>query len=328
MLSILPTTPTGATVSVKAVHLGRVAAMPSSFFYTPTGVARLGSSSYTAPIYAFLIEGKERVMFDLGIRKDEQTYPPRVQKAYAGMRKTGPVEFEVDQEAHEKLPAKGVSLDSVKAVIWSHRHIDHIGDMSKFPSTTRLVVGEETELRPYPELEMSGITHGDIDGRDIQKIPFSSGDLTIAGLRAFDYFSDGSLYILDTPGHCAGHVSALARVTPSTFVLLGGDCCHHPGSLRPSPHHAGCPFVPADTPTLPLGDGMYDDVDTARNTVEKLAVLDANEDVLTLLAHDDTLSDVMKEIPDNVDDWKEKGWKSKVMWKFKENLRGMAAGAL
>lgn len=71
---------------------------------------------------------------------------------------------------------------------------------------------------------------------------------------------------------------------------------------------------------------MYDDVDIARNTVEKLAVLDANEDVLTLLAHDDTLSDVMREIPDSVDDWKEKGWKAKVMWKFKENLKGMSAG--
>lgn len=71
---------------------------------------------------------------------------------------------------------------------------------------------------------------------------------------------------------------------------------------------------------------MYDDVDVAKNTVEKLAVLDANEDVLTLLAHDDTLSDVMKEIPDSVDDWKEKGWKAKVMWKFKESLKGMSAG--
>lgn len=98
-------------------------------------------------------------MFDLGIRRDERTYPPRVQKAYASMRETGPVEFTVDQEAHEKLPAKGVPLESIEAVIWryasaffsvinglicqvfSHRHIDHIGECCRTSVEISLVDG-------------------------------------------------------------------------------------------------------------------------------------------------------------------------------------------
>lgn len=43
---------------------------------------------------------------------------------------------------------------------------------------------------------------------------------------AIDLFSDGSVYILDSPGHMIGHVNLLARVSPINWVYLGGDCCH------------------------------------------------------------------------------------------------------
>lgn len=58
----------------------------------------------------------------------------------------------------------------------------------------------------------------------------------IGAFPAFDYFKDGSLYLLDTPGHCVGHLCALVRTTtnPDTFVFLGGDAAHHCGEVRPS----------------------------------------------------------------------------------------------
>lgn len=71
---------------------------------------------------------------------------------------------------------------------------------------------------------------------------------------------------------------------------------------------------------FPLGTGMYEDVELASKTLEKLGELDAHEDVLTLLAHDATLKGVVDELPGSVDDWKEKGWKEKVMWAFKDLL--------
>lgn len=43
---------------------------------------------------------------------------------------------------------------------------------------------------------------------------------------AIDYFDDGSLYIIDTPGHITGHVNLLARTGPGRWTFLGGDCCH------------------------------------------------------------------------------------------------------
>jgi hypothetical protein len=45
--------------------------------------------------------------------------------------------------------------------------------------------------------------------------------------RALDFFGDGTLYLVDAPGHFEGHITALARVAPGTFVFLGADTCNN-----------------------------------------------------------------------------------------------------
>ena len=55
----------------------------------------------------------------------------------------------------------------------------------------------------------------------------------MAGFPAvIDFFGDGSVYIVDAPGHLFGHVNLLARVADKRWVYLGGDCCHDPRILR------------------------------------------------------------------------------------------------
>lgn len=45
--------------------------------------------------------------------------------------------------------------------------------------------------------------------------------------RAYDYFGDGSLYIIDAVGHLAGHVNILARTSEDgAWIYLGGDSAH------------------------------------------------------------------------------------------------------
>ncbi|KAF7299975.1 Metallo-beta-lactamase superfamily protein [Mycena kentingensis (nom. inval.)] len=65
--------------------------------------------------------------------------------------------------------------------------------------------------------------------KDVENFDFSTAKLNFSGLAAVDYFGDGSFYLIDTPGHFPGHLTALARVTPSSFVLLGGDTFMNPG---------------------------------------------------------------------------------------------------
>ncbi|KAJ5777889.1 hypothetical protein N7520_001135 [Penicillium odoratum] len=196
---------------------------------------------------AFLIENDaqgKRVMFDLGSRKDYWNFPPAVQRAIGTKSLIGGMR--IDKDVSEILEEGGVSLKSINSCIWSHYHWDHTGNMSLFPSSTSITVGNGVKasgvLPGYPIDPKSSVLASDFANRDLIEIYFKSS-LSIGGFPAHDYFGDGSFYLLDSPGHCPGHICGLARTTPSsaeggaTFVFMGGDICHFTGVFRPTPEN-------------------------------------------------------------------------------------------
>jgi glyoxylase-like metal-dependent hydrolase (beta-lactamase superfamily II) len=50
--------------------------------------------------------------------------------------------------------------------------------------------------------------------------------------RVMDIFQDGSLYIVDAPGHLPGHINLLARTEIDQYVYLAGDACHDRRIMR------------------------------------------------------------------------------------------------
>lgn len=224
------------------------------------------------------------------------------------------------------------------SVIWSHYHWDHTGNISLFPPSASLVVGpgfkaHDTLLPGYPDNPKSPVSASDFAKRTLHEVSFPSSSPTIGSLKAHDFFGDGSFYLLDTPGHCQGHICGLARVTPSpdaTFVFMGGDICHFAGDFRPShayplpdpipegvlDRHASfpvpcpCSLFTDHHPRVDSGDleakktmpwyevtdhprAAYVDVPTARDSVKKMQAFDDSEDVLVCIAHDPTLLEVL-----------------------------------
>lgn len=47
-----------------------------------------------------------------------------------------------------------------------------------------------------------------------------------------DVFQDGSLYIVDAPGHLPGHINLLANTGNGQYVYLAGDACHDRRIMR------------------------------------------------------------------------------------------------
>ena len=43
---------------------------------------------------------------------------------------------------------------------------------------------------------------------------------------------------------------------------------------------------------------------------------DAQENILVMIAHDNTMLDVVDFFPHSANDWKSKGWREKGLWKF------------
>jgi hypothetical protein len=186
-------------------------------------------------------------------------------------------------------------------------------------------------------------------GRKLVEVSFEQNGgaaLQLGPSRAYDYFGDGSFYILDSPGHTHGHLAALARVTPdpqngagNSFILMAGDTCHFPGQFRPA---VGRPF-PHDysaTGYSGLGAlvhrlieqtkgteslfGMDErnvvDMGHAEESTRKLQMFDALDNVWVIVAHDRALLGRVEFFPASLNDWKHRGYADKVRWGFLEAL--------
>ncbi|EPQ56220.1 Metallo-hydrolase/oxidoreductase [Gloeophyllum trabeum ATCC 11539] len=334
MTTSLSIPPSNATVDVKILNAGNLH-LAASLFMRPVVP---GHENFVIPIYAFLVEHPakdKKVLFDLGVRKRLEELSPATSRVLEALRCTADVEKDVATQ----LTEGGVNLASVNAIIWSHTHYDHTGDTSTFPGTTELIVGPGTKahvLPPYPENPNGSLLASDLEGRKVTELTSEDFTLTLGNFRAHDYFGDGSFYLVNTPGHCPGHITALARTTPTTFILLGGDTCHHPGQFRPNAaiqRHIPCPSTllsnlsamhfPKHTPEALTLDSdpepflaiaaepptVYDDPPTARQSIKNLGMFDGSPDVLILLAHDASIQHLLNFFPQKANDWKERGWK-------------------
>lgn len=243
------------------------------------------------------------------------------------------------------LNAASIPLSSIDLAIWSHHHPDHTGDLTLFPTSTSLVVGPGfmTRSLTHPNAE---VFQEAFEGREVIELDYGSSSNSsasipkIAGLRAIDWFDDGSFYLLEAPGHTTDHIMALARTSADKFVLLAGDGAHHCGAFRPSPLMP----LPSSTPvslcslferahlspgafrTTPIYEAiapLVEDPVAHRITLDALKTLDASPDVFVVIAHDASLLDVLEFFPAaDLTGWeKEPSKKDVVQWRFLNDFR-------
>lgn len=300
--------------------------------------------------FSFLIESRhcnQKVLFDLAFMKDlDDRMPPSLKALFAGHEDMGGIdEF---QNVPDTIQAQGIELSEINAVIWSHAHIDHVGDLSVFPPNTDLVVapGLKTSCMPgYPTNPDAFVLDSAFQGRRVQEVDFATSTTSIGGFRAVDFFSDSSFWLLEAPGHTHHHLCALCRTTENSWCLLGGDACHNVAQLRPNqfrplpdnilasmlgrtppPEQGGYAQIPRPVRTAKessfygLALGMQEDLKEAEQTVEKLTAFDGRDDVMIVIAHDATLLNVLEFFPQDINDWKARDWAAQGRWLF---LKGM-----
>ena len=84
-----------------------------------------------------------------------------------------------------------------------HLHWDHTGNPSKFPQSVKVILGpdlKENNMPGWPTKPDAEFREEDISGHEV--IELSKGDfqINVGGMPGFDYFADGSFYLLDAPG--------------------------------------------------------------------------------------------------------------------------------
>lgn len=116
----------------------------------------------------------------------------------------------------EQLQRIGVDPAQVSLVGISHYHDDHTGQAARFPGA-KLLMGH---------LDLEALRHGDsARAKPLEHWLNGSGKLEeVMGDK--DVFADGSVIMLDLPGHTPGHHGLLVKLPRTGYVLLSGDAAH------------------------------------------------------------------------------------------------------
>jgi glyoxylase-like metal-dependent hydrolase (beta-lactamase superfamily II) len=174
----------------------------------PTEVNQRFSDTYAFPglklqfvFSCYLVKhGSDYLLWDTGHSKSAGAVAPKVML--------------VDQ-----LAQLNVKPEQIKYVGISHYHGDHIGQVDSFPGATLLIGQRDWEglnaAKPAPGVNPASFAHwisrsGKVEPQALDK----------------DVFGDGSVIMLNTPGHTPGHHSLLVKLAQMGTVMLTGDLAH------------------------------------------------------------------------------------------------------
>jgi len=120
-----------------------------------------------------------------------------------------------EQHCVAQLGRLGIEPGGIRYVVQTHPHIDHTGALGHFPGATVVVHARELEAARAAESPAgSGYVHADYDRPEL-RWQAASGQL--------DLFGDGTIRLIETPGHSAGHMSLLLALEEAGPVLLTAD---------------------------------------------------------------------------------------------------------
>ena len=125
------------------------------------------------------------------------------------------------------LAQVNVKPEQITYVGLSHYHADHVGQVNLFPQATLLIGKGDWDILSGPKLPPTvRRPPGDV----VYPEPFvnwiSGGGKVEPLLLDKDVFGDGTVIMLNTPGHTPGHHVLFVKLPRTGNVLLGGDLAH------------------------------------------------------------------------------------------------------
>ena len=222
------------------------------FYILDLGLFEVRGGERVIGIPGFLMQTDRgaNILFDTGFPPDYLTDPDR--PARDGLPRFGRLlDFHPAQIAQGALALLGLTPADIDLVILSHSHIDHVGSLPRFAEAPILMTARE-RAEPAPLYFGSA-----------RPIPWP--DATYHLIDADTPVCEGLTLIL-SPGHTAGHLSALLTLPDDRHVILAADAIN-----RASEPAEG--FIDADDP------------EAARASANRLLSL-APRDALLIYGHE------------------------------------------
>ena len=191
--------------------------------------AASGTDKFIIPVAFFLIKHPNgNVLFDTG-DNDKVITDPTYWGPMASLLDKG---VSADLAIDAQLAKAGVSPSDINYVILGHMHLDHAGNVGKFPKATIVVQRDEIANAFYPKPGTACCyVPGDFahlrgwggTNANTQPTIELNGDL--------DLFGDGSIYIHRAVSHTPGSQIALIRLPKTGLIVLTSDLCYSKENL-------------------------------------------------------------------------------------------------
>jgi glyoxylase-like metal-dependent hydrolase (beta-lactamase superfamily II) len=186
---------------------------------------------FRIPVAFFLIKHpKGNVLFDTGnndkIITDPAYWGPNIAAIDPGRSP--------DVAIDTQLAKIGVKPSDINYVVLGHMHLDHAGNVGKFPTATIVYQRDEILNAFWPKPNTAGpyIT-GDFAGlRSGLGNPLGNAQPVIELDGDLDLFGDGSIFIHRSVGHTPGSELALVRLPKTGLVILTSDASYSSENLN------------------------------------------------------------------------------------------------
>lgn len=200
-------------VQLYAMECGRIS-FPDTAPFADDGSFNGVARDFVDPCYLIRHPSGD-LIWDLGFPDAVAEMPEGIRIEALNAQVTMPVTL-ASQLAQLNLTPADIEFISI-----SHGHGDHVGNAALFaPTATWIVDAEERAHILRPESRQDAQYWGMVAPLE------NARTIQIEGDARHDVFGDGSVTIIQTPGHTPGHAILLVRTANSGNVLLTGDMFH------------------------------------------------------------------------------------------------------
>ncbi|MBA2320696.1 MAG: MBL fold metallo-hydrolase [Deltaproteobacteria bacterium] len=202
-------------VSIRALH---VATIEMAEKHVVSGGK--GKDGQRAPVTVYVLEHPTEglVLIDAGYGRRTLADP----LDYPGKLVNRLLELEMKTTLADRLGDIGRDIGDVRHAVLTHLHHDHSGGVEDLPPETTVWISEREAYAGDRRRPLGGYDPSPYTTRKFRYFPFVGAGAYGPFAHHADLFGDGSVIVLDAPGHTMGEVCVLVN-RPTKSYLFTGD---------------------------------------------------------------------------------------------------------
>lgn len=226
-----------ADIKIHVFHTGQVCVAPELPFggehcgaIKASGVFTRKAKRLWLPVSAYLIECKHgNILFDCGWHRDMS--PNGVFDKKAQIKSLGSLPLYITNQGcvekgaaiNEQLLALGIRPADLDLVLLSHLDCDHANGLKLVADAKRILVSKDELLFAQSKTLVNCIRYNAAWWRGTKMQTFEWNGTEGPAGKSYDVFGDGSLVMVNIPGHSKGLCALKITGSDGRFVLLYAD---------------------------------------------------------------------------------------------------------